>query len=398
MSQAPSVDAVEQPKVAYTRFNSLWVLEKNHELIIHENANIGKFNWSFDGRWLVYEVTPFDGKDTQPQIWLYDTLAKKTLKLKIDGHSPAWNPHDQTFAFLSDSILCVVEVKDGGPIIHQLTGGVSNFTWDGDGTNLLVSASASLFPDGWSHPRLYEVHWGLEKKKQELDVKVTPLHTISSPLKYEDLSILAIDVENFTWSNDGKSLAMTITPTASWSEDSNMLSVYVKENKLFIPLGEILNVPNWVKWAPNKPLLASIQGGGRLHGVVKNKVLTTNTIIPNYKKVHTPKGYADISFDWLNDEQIVVARGPESTEKAIKYRSSLYLVDLKEKEAVKLINTPKNASDSEPHTLNEGTKLAWIREDSDGKRHIWIGRSNGQDARLLVENVLEVNWSKELEK
>jgi hypothetical protein len=183
-----------------------------------------------------------------------------------------------------------------------------------------------------------------------------------------------------------------VAPTASWSSDSNMLSVYVKENKLFIPLGEILLDPNWIKWAPTKPLLASIQGGGRMTAGVKNKVLTTSTIIPNYKKTHTPKGYADVDFDWVDDEIIVVARGRETSESSKEFKSSLYLVALKEKEAVKISEPPVGSSDREPVVLNKGTSLAWVREDADGRRHIWWSKSDGKDGRMLVENVFNVVW------
>ena len=384
--------ANDQPKAAFTRYHSLWLFDGKEELPIHENIDVGKFSWSFDGKWLVYEGRQIDSNQEEPEIWLYNTATKSSTKLKIAGHDPLWNPNDHSFAFLTGSILCVVELSSDTPIIHQLTGGVSNFTWDGNGVNLIASASAALFPDGWSHPRLYEVHWGIEKEEHEMDVKVTPLHTIGSPLKYEDTSILAVDVENFSWSDDGKSLAMVVAPTASWSADSNMLSVYVKENKLFIPLGEILLDPNWIKWAPTKTLLASIQGAGRMTGGVKNKTLTTSTIIPNYKKTHTPKGFADVDFDWVDDERIVVARGKETKDSTEKFKSSLYLVDLKEKEALKISETPEGLSDSEPVALKAGSLLAWVREDTDGRRHIWMSNADGSEGRMVVENVFEVIW------
>ncbi|NLP51667.1 hypothetical protein [Bacillus sp. RO1] len=387
--------ATEQPKVAFTRYHSLWLFDGTKEVPLHENIEVGKFNWSNDGKWLVYEAKQVDlqTESEEYDIWLYNSETMSSSKLKIAGHDPQWNPVDRTFAFLTGSILCVVELTSGTPIIHQLTGGVSSFTWDAEGVNLIASASAALFPDGWSHPRLYEVHWGVEKEAHEMDVKVTPLHTVSSPLKYEDTSILAVDVEDYSWSHDGKNLAMVVTPTASWSADSNMLSVYVKENKLFIPLGEMLLDPNWIKWAPTKPFLASIQGGGRMtSGDVQNKILMTSTIIPNYKKAHTPQGFADVDFDWVDDENIVVARGRETSESSEKFVSSLYLVGLKEKEAVKISKTPEGYSDGEPVVLGEGSSLAWIREDADGRRHIWMSKVDGSDGRMLVENVFEVVW------
>lgn len=387
----------EQPKAAFTRYHSLWLFDGTKEVPLHENIDVGKFSWSIDGKWLVYEAKQINmaSESEEYDIWIYNTETMSSSKLKIAGHDPQWNPKDRSLAFLTGSILCVVELASGTPIIHQLTGGVSNFTWDAEGVNLIASASAALFPDGWSHPRLYEVHWGIEKEAQEMDVKVTPLHTIGSPLKYEDISILSVDVENFSWAHDGKSLAMVVAPTASWAADSNMLSVYVKENKLFIPLGEVLLDADWIKWAPNKPLLASIQGGGRMTSVgVKNKVLTTSTIIPNYKKTHTPKGFVDVDFDWVDDERIVVARGRETSDSAVKFMSSLYVVGLKEKEAVRIVETPEGSSDGEPVVLKDGSevRLSWVRVDEDGRRHIWMSDVDGSDGRMVVENVFDVVW------
>jgi hypothetical protein len=392
LTSAAEKDLESSPMAAFTRYHSLWLYKENTEAPIHENINIHNMSWSFDGEWLAYEASPVNSKAEVAEIWLYHASTNEKVKLKINGRDPMWNPVDHTLAFLSESILCVVDLTSNSPVIHQLTGGVSNFTWDAAGINLIASASAALFPDGWSHPRLYEVHWGVEKEAHELDVKVTPLHTVSSPLKYENLSILAVDVKNFDWSNDGKSLAMVVAPTASWSADSNMLSVYVKENKLFIPLGEVLLDSNWLKWAPSKPLLASIQGGGRLTSGVKNKVLTTSTIIPNYKRTYTPEGFADVDFDWLDDSKIVVARGAETKDNNEKFRSSLQIIDIKEKKVSPVVSVPDGSSDGKPFALKNGKQIAWIREDEDGRRHIWISTADGTDARRIVENVFEAVW------
>lgn len=381
-------------QAAFIRDQGLWLYNGEDEVLLQENISISDLSWSHDGQWLAFETSKENVLDSD--IWLYHVPTNKHLKLKVQGRSLIWNPKEQSFAFLTDSFLSVVELSSMKPVIHQLTGGVSHFSWDAEGENLLASASAMLFPDGWSHPRLYMVNWMLEKKKQELDVKVDPLYTIPSPLTLdEELSIASIDAEHFSWSKDGKFMALIVSPTASWSADSNMLSVFVHENKLFIPMGEILRKKEWIKWAPTKPVLASIQGGGRLTTGVKNKKLTVQRILPNQKKTFTPKSYADIDFDWIDDETIVVARGLES-EKPASFYSSLYMVNLKEDSTPhpKLIETPDGSSDENPIFLKSRNQISWIRKDSNGWNTVWISNLDGSKKRKLIDGVDKVVWYK----
>ncbi|WP_078379768.1 PD40 domain-containing protein [Sutcliffiella halmapala] len=379
-------------KAAFIRDQGLWLYKDDGEVLLQENISISNLSWSFDGQWLAFETTVTEANG-ESDIWLYHVPSNKHTKLKMKGNSIMWSPTGPTFAFLSDSILSVVELSSMNPVIHQLTGGVSHFSWDTEGKNLIASASAMLFPDGWSHPRLYVVNWMLEKKKQELDVKVDPLYTISSPLNLDDLSIISIEAEKFNWSKDGKLLAFIVSPTASWSADSNMLSVFVNENKILIPLGEILRKKEWIKWAPTKPLLASIQGGGRLTTGVKNKKLTVQSILPNQKKVFTPVGCADIDFDWIDDNTIVVARGLEA-DKPAPFYSSLYIVNTKDgtSSEKRLVKTPDGSSDENPIFLKNRNLISWIRKDSNGWNTVWISKTDGSEQQKLIDGVERVVW------
>ncbi|MBM7620112.1 hypothetical protein JOC95_001965 [Bacillus tianshenii] len=392
----PSTKAAEANglQAAFIRDKALWLYMDGSEVLLQENLSISNLGWSKDGQWLSFEEKS-ETEGEEPAIWLYHVPTNTHTKLKMVGHDVQWNPKKNSFAFLTGSFLSVVEFKDNKPIIHQLNGGVSHFSWDAEGENLIASASAVMFPDGWSHPRLYEVKWDAEHKNQELDVKVEPLLTISSPLKLDDLSILSIDAENFNWSKDGKLLAFVVSPTASWSEDSNMLTVFVKENKVLIPMGEILREKGWIKWAPSKSHLASIQGGGRLRGGVKNKRLTVQSVLPSQTKIFTPDGFADVNFDWLDDTRIVVARGKESDTLA-DFRSGLILINSKEDEQKSsgkpFVDLPEGFSDEKPVTLKKHKMLSWIRTDANGWKSVWMSGLDGSDARKLIEGVNDVKW------
>jgi hypothetical protein len=381
-------------QAAFVRDKALWLYMDGSEVLLQENLAISNLGWSFDGQWLTFEAKN-EVEGEEHDIWLYHVPTNTHTKLKMVGHDVQWNPKKNTFAFLTGSFLTVVELIENKPIIHQLNGGVSHFSWDADGENLIASASAVMFPDGWSHPRLYEVHWEMEKQNQELDVKVDPLLTISSPLKLGELSILSIDAENFNWSMDGKLLAFVVSPTASWSEDSNMLSVFVKENKVLIPMGEVLREKGWIKWAPSKSVLASIQGPGRLRGGVKNKTLTVQSVLPSQTKRFTPNGFADVNFDWLDDNKLVVARGKESDTQS-DFRSSLILVNSKEdeqkSEGKPFVELPSGFSDDYPVTLVKQKTLSWIRTDANGWKSVWMSGLDGSDARKVIEGVKEVAW------
>lgn len=390
----PSANAagINVLQAAFVRDHALWLYMDGSEVLLQENLAVSNLGWSFDGQWLTFEAKN-EAEGEEPDIWLYHVPSNTHTKLKMVGHDVQWNPKKNSFAFLTGSFLTVVEIRENKPVIHQLNGGVSHYSWDADGENLIASASAVLFPDGWSHPRLYEIHW--DTQNQDLDVRVEPLLTIPSPMKLGGLSILSIDAENFTWSRDGKLLAFVVSPTASWSEDSNMLSVFVKENKVLIPMGEILREKGWSKWAPSKPLLASIQGAGRLRGGVKNKKLTVQSVLPSHTKRFTPDGLADVNFDWLDDDRLVVARGKE-TDTLSDFRSRLILVNSKEdgqkSEGKPFVNLPRGFSDDYPVTLDKQKSLSWIRTDANGWRSVWMSRLDGSEPRRVIEGVKEVVW------
>ena len=389
------IQAAEIPneKAAFTRDGHLFIWINGEETMITDDLYVSDPVWSYDGNYLAYKAVPsLDNNESEIQeVWILHIPTNKQYKLSIQGSDYQWSPTKNELAVLSGNSLSIAQLKeDTLPVIHPLANGVWTFVWAADGTNILLSKEAVLFPDGWSHPRLYNVSW-VAKEGEDWDVSVTSVFTAPSPVSVGDTSIQSISMEHFRWSPDLKWLTMIITPTASLSEDSNVVGAFAPENKVFIPLGEMLNKGEWLQWAPTKQLLASIQGNGRLQASFKNKKLTVQTVLPMKTKVYTPEKYADIDFTWMDDTKIIVARGLETDEPS-SFESSLHVVDIKSNAAKRLVNNPKGTSDYRPVILTNYKSLTWIRTDEQGNRHVFMSELDGQSEKKIISKVDDIIW------
>ena len=389
------IQAAEIPneKAAFTRDGHLFIWINGEETMITDDLYVSDPVWSYDGNYLAYKAVPsLDNNESEIQeVWILHIPTNKQYKLSIQGSEYKWSPTKNELAVLSGNSLSIAQLKeDTLPVIHPLANGVWTFVWAADGTNILLSKEAVLFPDGWSHPRLYNASW-VENERNDWDVSVASVFTAPSPVSVGDTSIQSISMDHFRWSSDLKWLSMIITPTASLSEDSNIVGAFAPENKVFIPLGEMLNKGEWLQWAPTKPLLASIQGSGRLHAGFKNKKLTVQTVLPMKTKVYTPEKHADIDFTWMDDNKIIVARGLE-TDKPSSFESSLYLVDIKSNTAKKLVHNSKGTSDYRPVILTNYKSLTWIRTDEQGNRHVFMSELDGQSEKKIISKVDDIIW------
>ena len=391
----PMLQAAEIPyeKAAFTRDGHLFLWINGEETMITDDMYVSDPTWSSDGNYLAYKAVPsIDSNDSEIQeVWILHIPTNKQYKLSVQGSELIWSPTKTELAVLSSNSLYIAQVKeDSLPTIHSIANGVWSFVWAADGSNVLLSKEAVLFPDGWSHPRLYTASW-VEKEDSSWEVDVNSLFTAPSPITVGDSSIQSISMDYFRWSSDLKWLAMIITPTASLSEDSNIVGAFAPENKVFIPLGEMLYKGDWLQWAPSKPLLATIQGSGRLQTGFNNKKLTIQTVLPMKTKVYTPEKYADINFTWVDDGNIIVARGLETSDLS-SFKSSLYLVDIKSNIAKKLVNNPNGTSDDCPVILQNYKSLSWIRSDENGNRHVYMSELDGQAEKKIINKVDDIVW------
>ncbi|MED4017064.1 hypothetical protein [Sutcliffiella cohnii] len=381
-------------KAAFIREGHLWLYHESETTQLTDDLYVSRPIWSHDGTWLAFEANSTIESEQQEglnDIWLHHLPTNKQFKLSIPGKDIYWSPTKNELAFISGASLSLVQCTSDGPVIYPLTDGVSSFTWASNGKSMVVTAAAAIFPDGWSHPRIYNATWKKGKKEEEIEVSVSSIFTVPSPVKLEDISVLSIALRHLKWSPDERWISMTVTPTASWSMDQNIVGIFAVENKVFIPLGEILDNPSWIQWAPTKPIVASIQGSGRTTVGINNKKLVVQTVMPTQTKTYTPKGYADIDFTWLDDEKIVVARGKETNKPSEFFQSTLFVVNTKTDEQVQIIPNEDRKADSAPILLHRANKISWMRT-SDQKTSIWVSNPDGSDAKMILEHVDVIEW------
>ena len=268
--------------------------------------------WSFDGKMLLYqkEVTELmnETKVTQNELWVYDLKTKKHRKIFYDGQNPKWSPTENIVAFTQYGVLNISDLKK----FYNIALGVDDYEWQPDGKGFITSSSASLRPDGWTHPILYtiSIEDGYQNIK-DLTKNVKMLFVIPKELVKGDVKVPSISAESFTYSPNKQWISFIVTPTASWSMDSDMLCVISVDGKEFEVIDEVI-LDFTPKWAFNKNLLGYIAGGGRIVFGFKNKDLKV-TELPAYHTMNlTPKNYAEMGFSWVTDDSLIVSRVKES--------------------------------------------------------------------------------------
>jgi len=387
----PVTDSV---KVAFVRDGFLWTkINGKEEKITKESA---KYNypplWSYDGKWIAYQVeakkklSPF--MESQTEIWVYNLETKKHKRITLDGTNPKWSPVENILAFKSGSVLNVSNLEH----FYNIALGVGDYSWYPDGRSFITASVASLRPDGWTNPILFQI--GLEKdlaKITSLTKNVKKLHTIPSELKKGNISLLAIDASNFQFSPDGKWISFVVSPTASWSMDSNMVCVISSDGKNFEAIDEIIGGYSQ-KWAFQQNRLGYIAGGGRIVFGFKNKNMKV-TELPAFKSISlTPPRFAELGFTWKDDNALFVSRVKESewsNDAKKRPDPSLFLIKIGEQKQPQITHPPKDYGDYDPIYLSSVNKLTWLRikDLAEIKRDLWIADQNGENAKAWIKSV-----------
>lgn len=133
---------------------------------------------------------------------------------------------------------------------------------------------------------------------------------IPKTLSKNQTSILAIGAESFSFSPDGNWVSFIVSPTASWSMDSNFVCVISMDGTQFEVLDEVISHLTSPEWAPGINSLAYIEGGGRIVFGFKNKHLKVKEI--PVSRTLTPKNYAELGFTWISDDKLVLSRVRET--------------------------------------------------------------------------------------
>lgn len=366
-------------KAAFIRDHQLWMKEGDKEIQLTTGRYVSSPKWSMDGQFIAYLAGEEEGGKTN--LYIYDVKKKESYKPYpiIEANEIKWSPTSNQLAYNSGGILNVTKTKNGRPQgFENVSLGVSDFEWFPDGKAFVVSSQSNLLPTGWEPVRLFKV-----PVDANLDTrKIKPFYTIQT----NSTDLFAIDADYLTFSPDGSWISLLLTPTASWSNDSNTLSVLSSVGDQFQVVGKMLGYENWIKWAPTKNQLAFISGEGRF--LVENKDTTVTDIpTPNQRKEYTPKGYVDLDLEWLSPDEIIVARAKENKEwqegPVPTMFTSLYVINLKSGEQKQLTFPKNNKIDKTPQVV--GSTITWYRtSEKENRGDVWVKeRIDGPEHRWL---------------
>lgn len=390
-ANAEAVD--EQVSVAFIRDGFLWTKINGKEEKLTKEPAMYHYPpaWSHDGKWILYQVEPKEkinpNLEFQNEIWVYNLETKKHKRITYDGGNPKWSPVENIVAFQNGGVLNVSNLER----FYNIALGIDDYQWFPDGSSFIASSSASLHPDGWTNPKLYKIK--LEKnfeKINSLTKNVENFYTIPSELKKGEVSLLAINATDFSFSPDGKWISFIVSPTASWSMDSDMVCVISTDGKTFEAIDEIIFGLDDPQWAPHKNLLGYIAGGGRIVFGFKNKDMKI-TEMPVFQSQNlTPENFAEMGFSWKDDHTLVVSRVKESdwsNDPKERPNPSLFLIKIGEQKQPQISHPPADYGDYHPRSI--GGHLTWIRKKdiANSKEDLWVSDPNGANAKVWIKNI-----------
>lgn len=366
-------------KAAFIRDHQLWMKDGDKEIQLTTGQYVSSPQWSKDGQFIAYLAG--DEKSEKTYLYIYDLKKKESYQPYplIETSQIKWSPTSNQLAYNSRGILNVTKTKNGRPHgFENVSLGVSDFEWFPDGKAFIVSSQSNLLPTGWEPVRLFKVPVDANLNTN----KIKPFYTIQT----NTTDLFAIDAAYFKWSPDGSWVSFLLTPTASWSNDSNTLSVLSSVGDHLQVIGKMLGNENWIKWAPTKNQLAFISGEGRFYVVNKNTAVTDIPTL-NKRKEYTPKGYVDLDLEWLSPDEIIVARAKENKEweegAVPTMFTALYVINIKSGEQKQLTFPKNNKIDNTPQVVGstitwyrtsekENIGDVWVKDKIDGLEHLWL--------------------------
>lgn len=374
---------VNQLKAAFIRDGNLWIIQNGDEKQITKSGEVYEPKWSYDGEWILYQSN-YPEKDTKTEIWAYHVGSQKKKKISSNGENAQWAPNKNLISFQSDGILNISTFDK----FMNIALGVDSYTWLPNGKGFILSSMADLRPEGWSNPVLYKKEVKENLKKNTL-ADAEHFFTIPKKLKNGDEEIISISAGTFNFSPSQEWMSFIVSPTASWSMDTNMLCVINNDGTQFQVLDEVIFGVGEPKWAPSEDLLAYIAGDGRLVFGFKNKDLKIKEF-PTSGSL-TPESYAELDFTWKNNHSLYTSRikeGEWSNDYSKHPAPALYVIDITNHTQTKITNPPKGQGDFEPQFIQSAEKLVWYRSESmAGKRDLWIANLDGTNARKWLSNV-----------
>ncbi|WP_238389635.1 hypothetical protein [Virgibacillus sp. MSP4-1] len=387
--------AVEQTapqdiKAAFIRDGNLWIYENQEEVQITKEGDVFAPQWSHDGQWLLYqknaEAESEDNKKTHTEIWVFHVQTGEKKKIFYNGRNPKWSSEKNLVAFQSDEVLNISDLDR----FYNIELGVNSYQWLPDGSGFLLSSQADLLPDGWTSPILYKKIINMPLRDVRLHKNVHRLLKIPKEVEIGETSILSIGAGHFSFSPSGKWISFIISPTASWSMDSNMVSVMRNDGSTFKVLDEVILGVGKPKWAPDKDRLAYIAGGGRIVLGFKDKDLKIKEMPVNQS--FTPDDYAELDFSWIDNNSLVTSRVEErewSNEPGRHPLPKLYRINITDKQQEAITEPPEYLGDYNPMYLDSKQMFVWFRGSSltDTDKNVWVADHDGKNHKKWLENV-----------
>lgn len=394
-SLAPSAAVDDHDvKAAFIRSGDLWILLNGKELQITATGKVfGKPEWSRDGMWIAYQQhSRLDASTGQLQtdLWIYNHVSGENKRIFQNGSSPQWAPHKNMLAFTDLGTLNISTLQR----FYNISSGVNDYAWFPDGSGFLLTASGTLRPDGWSSATFFTKKIGENLAEVNLFSGAEPFFTLPREIgTTAQNKVIAVFTEQITYSSSGKWVSFIVSPTASWSMDSNMLCVIGSDGKNFEVLDEIVLEVGSPKWAPASDTIAFIAGGGRIVFGFKNKDLKVKEL-PVIGSI-TPQNYADLDFTWITNKSLASSRIKEQewTNDFSKHPlPTLYTIDITTKEQTKITSPPNGFGDYAPQFIPSIDKLVWLRGTSliDNKRTLWKANRDGKHQEEWLKNIEEI--------
>lgn len=228
-STAASADA--PLTAAFIRDHQLWIKKDGQEIQLTKDRYVYAPKWSYDGRFIGY--IDGDAKGEKSDLFIYDMKEKESYQHYVNSVTSdfKWAPNKNQIAYTDHGLLNVTKMRNGRPYgFENVSLGVSGFEWFPNGKEFIVSSSSNLLPTGWSPIPLFRIPVDANLDKD----KMKPFYTIQTEIP----DLFGVDADYFKWSSDGKWVSFLVIPTASWSMDSNTLSVLSSQGKNFKQWGK----------------------------------------------------------------------------------------------------------------------------------------------------------------